>query len=381
MTHIAETAFDAEEIIVGIESWASIESPTTHTPGVNAVMDLAVADMNDLGADVERLPGLDGYGDVVVARFEGQDGTNQPGILVLSHLDTVHPLGTLDGPLPISRDCDKLFGPGVFDMKGGARIAAHAMRTLLKDGRRPRLPVTFMFTPDEEVGSPSSRERIEAEARNHAYILVPEPLKPGDKVVTGRHPVMRFTVSTHGKPSHAGLHKDHGKSAIHVMARLIDQIEAMTDFERSHTYSVGVIEGGTFVNVVPILCQAQVLCVAPDDEGCEEVTRNLMALEGEDAGVRIAVQPGVVRPVFPPHPGTLALFDRAAQLANEIGIGLDHGQFGGGSDGNFTGALGLSTLDGLGVAGAGGHTHEEHLLISSLVPRCRLLAGLLETLD
>lgn len=381
MSHLESSAFDPEEIIAGIESWAQVESPSMHAPGVNAVMDLASDEMADLGADVERLPGLDGFGDVVVARFEGAEGTNRPGILVLSHLDTVHPLGTLDGPLPISRDGDRLYGPGVFDMKGGARIAVHALRTLLAAGRRPKLPVTFMFTPDEEVGSPSSRERIEAEARRHSYVLVPEPLKPGDRLVTGRHAIMRFGVTTHGKPSHAGLHKDHGKSAIHVMSRLVDRIEGMTDFAKAQTYSVGVINGGTFVNVVPITCEAQVLCVAPDEEGCEEVRSNLLSLQGEADGVRITVEPGISRPVFSPHSGTMALYETASRLAGEIGVGLDHGQFGGGSDGNFTGALDIATLDGLGVAGAGGHTHEEHLLISSLVPRCRLLAALIETLE
>ena len=165
------------------------------------------------------------------------------------------------------------------------------------------------------------------------------------------------------------------------MARLIERIETMTDYERGLTYSVGVVQGGTFVNVVPTVCAAEVLCVAPSDDDLEEIKASMLALAGEQDEVRIEVAVGVTRPVFPPHAGTMALYETARTIAAGIGIDLDHGQFGGGSDGNFTGALGVPTLDGLGVDGAGGHTFEEHLLISSLVPRCRLLAELIGTIS
>ncbi|MCK6525963.1 M20/M25/M40 family metallo-hydrolase, partial [Myxococcota bacterium] len=154
-----------------------------------------------------------------------------------------------------------------------------------------------------------------------------------------------------------------------------------SDFDRGVTYSVGVVQGGTFVNVVPIACHAEVLCVAPTPAAFDEVVRRMTSLAGEHDGVRVEVEPGPVRPLWTAHAGTMALYARARAIAGRLGFDLDHGQFGGGSDGNFTGALGVPTLDGLGVQGDGAHTHGEHLLVSSLEPRARLLAGLLETLD
>jgi glutamate carboxypeptidase len=164
------------------------------------------------------------------------------------------------------------------------------------------------------------------------------------------------------------------------MAQLVKRIEGMTDFERGMTFSVGTIAGGTFVNVMPIECRAQVLTVAPTQAIFDEVYALMKSLEAENDGIRVAVERGPVRPLWQPHRETMALFEKVHGLAARIGFELKHGSFGGGSDGNFTGALGVATLDGLGVDGAGAHTYEEHLLVSSLVPRCRLFAELLRTL-
>ncbi len=373
-------AFDTQSILDGIISWVKIESPTHHVQGVNQMMDLAYAAMIDLGAETDRLDGLDGYGDVVIGHLAGRDGCNEPGILVLSHLDTVHAVGTISKTLPIRCEGDRAYGPGILDMKGGARLGIEAMKALQKSGIHPRLPITFMYTPDEEVGSPSARARIEAEASKHRYILVPEPLRPWGAVVTGRHAVQRFFVRTYGRPSHAGLTKAQGRSSIAQMSRIIARIEDLNDYDREVTYSVGTIRGGTFVNVVPVECVIEVLCIAPSDELLEEVRTNMAALTGEEDGVRIEVEASVLRPVAQPHEQTMALYEIAQKLAKDIGLELPHCQSGGGSDGNFTGALGLATLDGLGVGGQGAHTFNEHLLISSLVPRCRLLASLFAAL-
>lgn len=378
---LGEKAFDTETILERILEWVHVESPSHHVSGVNAMMDLATDALAELGAETERLPGRDGYGDVVTGRLPGQDGETGGGVLVLSHLDTVHEVGTAKTQLPVRREGDRVYGPGILDMKGGARLGLEAMRALQRQGIGPKLPVTFMFTPDEEVGSPSTRERIEAEARQHRYILVPEPLRAWGEVVTGRHAIQRFWARTHGSPSHAGLAKAQGNSAIARMGELIGRIEAMTDYDKGTTYSVGTVHGGTFVNVVAVLCEAQVLCVAPSDELLAEVRERMHALAGEEDGVRVEIEQGVVRPVARPHEKTMRLYEHARGLAGEIGLEFGHCQSGGGSDGNFTGALGLATLDGLGVAGEGAHTFGEHLLVSSLAPRCRVLAGLLETLE
>ena len=377
---LSASLFDADEILSGLLPWVRCESPTADVVGVNRMMDMAAEDLSRLGATIERTPGRDGFGDIVVGRLGGTEPTNSAGILILSHLDTVHLVGTLDGRLPLRRDGDRYYGPGIYDMKGGVRIAMHALEVLRRAGVQPRLPVSYMLVPDEEVGSPSSREAIEAEAKRHKYVLVTEPCKNG-VVVTGRFAFQRFWVTVHGRPAHAGANNRLGRSAIRAMARLVERIEGMTDFDRGMTFSVGTIQGGTFVNVMPIECRAQVLTVAPTQAIFEEVATRMKALEDEDDGIRVTVEQGPVRPLWEPHRETMGLYEKAHGVARDLGFELKHGSFGGGSDGNFTGALGVATLDGLGVDGAGAHTFEEHLLVSSLVPRCRLFAELLRSLS
>jgi glutamate carboxypeptidase len=368
---------DAELIASAIADWASIESPSYDPFAVNQMMDVASSTMETLGATVERTPGADGYGDVVTARF---NWGFTPGILVLGHLDTVHLVGTLKESLPIRRDGDRLYGPGVMDMKGGMYLSVHALGHVLEKQSALSVPVTFMFIPDEEIGSPSTRKLIEAEARKSRWVLVPEPAHD-EKLVTGRHAFLRFTLTVFGKAQHAGVARGAGRSAISAMARLITQIEALSDIEREITYRVGVVSGGDFVNVVPTQCQAQVLCVAPTANAFHEIRQQMDALDTGDPELRVEVDAGPVRPLFKPTAGTLALYEIAASVAAELGLNLDHGQFGGGSDGNFTGALGIPTLDGLGVHGKGLHTKSEHIYVSSLVPRAQLLAGLYRALS
>ncbi|MFC4353028.1 M20/M25/M40 family metallo-hydrolase [Fodinicurvata halophila] len=371
-------AFNPDSILSGLLDWVAIESPSYNREAVNRMVDTVEGELSALGGAIERVDQGQGYGDVLLARFPGQ--MEGPGILILGHVDTVHPEGTLDGPLPIRRAGDRVYGPGIFDMKGGLYLAVHALRQVLRDGGRPKLPVTVMVIPDEEVGTPSSRPLIEAEARRHRHVLVPEPSREG-KLVTGRHAFLRFLLRCHGRPAHAGADNRAGRSAISQMARVIQQVDSWSDFARGVTYSVGVIQGGTFANVMPIECSAQLLCVAPTEADMEEVRARVLGLAEQGEDRHIEVEEGPVRPLFKPHAGTLNLYETARAIAAEQGLTLEHGQFGGGSDGNFTGALEIPTLDGLGVCGGGPHTHEEHLLVSSLEPRCRVIAGLLERLE
>jgi glutamate carboxypeptidase len=364
--------FDAEAIARGIADWAAIESPSYDRDAVNRMMDVVAAALEARGASVTRFPGQEGFADVVKAEFAFGEG---PPVMVLGHLDTVHLVGSTDDSLPVRRDGDLLYGPGVQDMKGGMYLALHALETLLAHHGPLRVPVSFLCIPDEEVGSPSTRTLIEAEARRARCVLIPEPAK-GDKLATGRHAFLRYRLRTRGRPAHAGVARGTGRSAISAMARLIEEVESASDVERQVTYRVGVVNGGDFVNVVPTLCEAQVLCVAPEAAAVDEVRARMASLRSPDPEVELEVIPGPVRPLFQANEGTMALYEVARRVGRDIGLELGHGQFGGGSDGNFTGALGVPTLDGLGVVGDGLHTKNEHLHVPSLVPRARLLAGL-----
>lgn len=370
--------FSEAEIVAGIIEWAEIESPSIEPAAVAEMVRHVRARLDAIGCSTETALLTEAYGPVLKATLPGQQ--EGPGILILGHLDTVHPTGTKAGPLPIRIEGDRLYGPGVLDMKGGMFLAYYALKALDAAGERPRLPVTFLCIPEEELGSPASRALIEAEAKRHRHVLVPEPAR-GGKAITGRHAFVRYELITRGRPAHAGADNPVGRSAIRAMARLVEQIESQTDMSRLVSFSVGVISGGRFVNVVPIECRAEVLAVASSEENLRFVYEFTASLNSPMEGVELEVVKGAERPLFKPHAATMALYERARGIAAEIGFELDHAQRGGGSDGNFTGALGIATLDGLGVCGDGAHTHGEHLVISSLVPRARLLAGLLAELD
>lgn len=370
---------ELDEIIDGIVAWARIESPSTDKESVNRMMDTASNAMIALGATIERTPGREGFGDTVKARMPwGGDG---PGILVLGHLDTVHLIGTADGPLPIRREGDNLYGPGVYDMKGGIYITYHALRRIVRAGDETPLPVTFMFIPDEEVGSPTTRDLIEAEAARNKYVLVPEPAQDRGNLITGRWAFARFKLKTLGTPAHAGATLDQGRSAIHEMAEQIIRIEAMSEPDRHVTFSVGVINGGTFVNVVPMECTAEVLAVAPTQADLDSVCTRMLNLDQINPSVPFEVQQGPIRPLFEPSDEVIGLYTMAASFAKETGFEIGHGQVGGGSDGNFTGAMGIPTLDGLGLCGDGFHTHNEHVYISSIIPRCNVIEHMLRALE
>jgi glutamate carboxypeptidase len=371
-----ELPFDAEAMLEGLRPWVECESPTFDAGAVNRMMDVASRDLALMGARIERIPGRMGFGDCVRATFPHppQDG---PGVLVLGHLDTVHPLGTLKD-LPWRREGERCYGPGIYDMKGGNYLVLEALRVLARAGVATPLPVAVLFTSDEEVGSPSTRDLIEAEAARHRYVLVPEPGGSDNSVVTGRYAIARFNLETVGRPSHAGARLSEGRSAIRAMARKILEIEAMTSDDC--TFSVGVIHGGQWVNCVTTVCRAETLSMAKRQEDLDAGVSRMLALAGTADDVAFNVSRGVTRPVWEPDEAAMKLYETARGIAKEIGFDIPHRSAGGGSDGNFTGAMGIPTLDGLGVRGGGGHTLEEHLVIDSLVERGRLMGGLLATL-
>src|SRR3954447_16323232 len=247
--------FDSSAILDGIRRWVEIETPTEAPEQVNKLVDLVAQGYRGLPATIERVAGKSGYGDHLVARSSwGQDA---PGILVLSHLDTVHPIGFIER-LPLKVEGDVAFGPGIYDMKGGAYLAYHAFRQLCAQDARPPLGVTQLYVSDEEIGSPTSRALIEAEGRKAKYVLVTEPARDGGKIVTGRKGVARFEIFVKGIPAHAGTRPEDGRSAIHELANIIQSLKAMNDLKRGVSVNVGVVRGGTRPNVIAEEAYAEV---------------------------------------------------------------------------------------------------------------------------
>jgi glutamate carboxypeptidase len=368
--------FDTNSMLMGLRPWIECESPTWDSAAVNRMMALVARDLALMGAHIETIPGRMGFGDCVRARIPHRGA--DPGILILGHFDTVHPVGTL-AQNPWRREDERCYGPGICDMKGGNYIALEALRQIAGAGVTTPLPVSVLFTSDEEVGSPSTRDLIEAEAARHKYVLVPEPALENNGVVTGRYAIARFNLETTGRPSHAGARLAEGRSAIREMARRVIEVEEMTSDDC--TFSVGVIRGGRWVNCVATTCTAEALSMAKRQSDLDKGVERMLSLNGVHNEVPFQVTRGVTRPVWEPGPLTMALYAHARDIAHTLGCELPHASAGGGSDGNFTGAMGLATLDGLGVIGGGYHTLAEYILVDGLVQRGRLMAGLLASLE
>jgi len=368
--------FDAKIILDGIRQWVEIETPTDAPAQVNKLATQVADGYRDLPATVERIAGRDGLGDHLAVRSSW--GQEAPGILVLSHLDTVHPLGFIER-LPFRVEGDSAFGPGIYDMKGGAYLAYHAFRQTCANGQRPPLGITQLYVSDEEIGSPTSRALIEAEGRKAKYVLVTEPARDGGKIVTGRKGVGRFEVFIKGVPAHAGTKPEDGRSAVRELANVIATLEAMNDLSRGVTVNVGFVRGGTRPNVIAEDAFAEVDLRVPTLADADELVARILGVTSRSEGVTVKVVGGLNRPPYEKSNAGAALFEHARTLASEIGFDLVDTSTGGGSDGNFTAAH-TATLDGLGVDGKGAHTHYEQLYVSSLEPRARLLHHLYQTL-
>jgi glutamate carboxypeptidase len=362
-------------LLDAVRAWVGIESPTNDAAGVNRVADHAEGLLRGMGAAIERTPGREGFGDILVGRVPGEEPG--PGLLLLGHMDTVHQRGTFAFRL----EGDRAYGPGIYDMKGGNAMAVAALQHLHAQGRRPRLPVSVMMIPDEEVGSPTSRAAIEAEALRHRAALVVEPSGEGGKFTVARHGIARWHIRTIGRPAHAGAYHAEGRSAVREMAHHILALESLTDHARNVFVNIGVVHGGTHENMVPAECRAICYALVPTPAKARALRDAVQALPRHDADVRTEVTPGLGRPPYGKTPAIQALYDHAAALAAECGLpSAGERVAGGGSDGNFTGALGVPTLDGLGAIGGGPHTLEEYIELRCLVPRTRLLARLFATL-
>ncbi len=357
-----------------IEDLVRLESPSTDKAAVDrcgaAVEELLVS----MGGDVRRLR-QDARGDHLRAEWGG--GPSQ--VLLLGHFDTVWQVGQLQR-MPLRRDDGRLYGPGVFDMKAGIGVAMLAVRALHALAAAPLPRIVMLWTTDEEIGSLTSREAIEEEARRSAAVLVLEPSLPGGGAKTSRKGVGEFELAVHGVSAHAGVDPGKGASAISEIARQIIAVEALQDLPRGISVNVGRIEGGSRPNVVPDYASAKIDVRVPTLADAARLDTALRGLRPQNPRTRMEITGGLERPPFERSPGVVRLYEQAKEAATALGRELAEGGTGGGSDGNFTGALGVPTLDGLGPMGDGAHALHEHVIEADLPWRAALLAALLARL-
>jgi glutamate carboxypeptidase len=368
-----------EEIVRLLERFVKRESPSNDKSAVDAMGELVATEWGRRGANVKILRQSQ-RGNHVRAEIWSGEGRPDGQILVLGHLDTVYPLGTL-AKMPFRVSAGRAWGPGTFDMKGGLVLALFAFDALKAAGIQPRKRFVFLWTSDEEIGSATSRPIIEKEARQSDAVLVLEPSFGADgRLKTSRKGVGHAELIVTGRAAHAGINPQDGVNAVHELALQIARVMKMNDPRRGITVQATVVSGGTVSNVVPDQARAEIdirLARLGDARGIE---RKLHALRPILKGARLEVRGGVNRPPLERTAAVAALFRQAQSLSAELGLKLGEASTGGGSDGNFTGAIGVPTLDGLGAIGDGAHTPHEHVVIRKLPERAALIAALLATL-
>ena len=299
-------------------------------------------------------------------------------VLLLGHHDTVWPKGTL-ARMPFRIHRGRAYGPGILDMKSGIVIGLEAIRALQSLGVERASPIRFFLNPEEETGSGAFRRVIEREARNARAVLVLEPAAAGGALKTARKGVGEFRLEVHGRSAHAGVNPAEGINAISELARQIIRIEKLSEPRRGLTVNIGTVEGGTRSNVVPEFARATVDVRIPKFDDQQRIEKAIFALKPVHAGAKLAIEGGINRPPLEPSM-TAELFGKAQVAARNLGFELTGAASGGGSDGNFSAAMGIRTLDGLGGVGDGPHALHEHVIIRELPRRAALLAALLATL-
>ena len=366
------TTSRSAEMAALLEELVSIESPSTDPPAVARLAERIARELEAAGMIGELVP-VTGGGPLLRAR-SASPGTRPP-VLLLGHLDTVWPLGTL-ARRPARIHGDHLTGPGCYDMKAGLVIVLYALRALAARGALPA--VTVLFTPLEEVDCEPYRALMEAEMAASAAVLGFEPAWPGGAVKTARKGSGSFVLRTRGRASHAGADLARGANAILELARQCLRVSEMTDAAGGVSANVGVIRGGFRPNVVPDLAEAEVDVRYPTLAKGRVLEAALRALRPVDAAVALEVEGGLHYPPLERSPGVIALYGLAREIASEMGMTLDEAATGGASEASFAGALGIPTLDGLGGDGDGAHAEDEHVLLSSLPRRAALAAGLVD---
>jgi glutamate carboxypeptidase len=354
------------------------ESPSDDKSAIDACLAIAAARGKQLGASA-KIHRKTGFGNVLELRFcqrKSTPATAKP-ILLLGHLDTVWPLGSLKS-MPCRLSAGRLWGPGTLDMKAGVAMAFTAIEMLI-EADLLRREIILLLTGDEEIGSVGSRPITEKIAQTCAAVYVLEPAQ-GLAYKTARKGIGNWRIEVKGIAAHAGVDFEKGANAIRELARVIEKVSGWTELKRGLTVSVGVAGGGTKTNVIPAHAWAEVearIVRRADGPRIERKFAALKSLELTNPRCKLTVTGGINRPPMERRPGTVLLFRKAQSLAHELGFTLNEASTGGGSDGNFTAALGIPTLDGMGAVGEGAHARHESVLVEHLAPRTALLAAML----
>jgi glutamate carboxypeptidase len=358
-----------------LEQLVTHESPSTDKSALDAYARKLSNRFEQLGGEATILANP-GAGDQLQVVISAQQANSERPGLLLCHYDTVWALGTIDKQ-PFRLDGDRVYGPGVYDMKASHVMAEFALKAIADlEAPLPR-PIIILFTSDEEIGSLASRELIENQARQAQYVLVLEPPTAEGDLKTARKGVGGFNLSVNGKASHAGSQPERGISAIHELARQIVRLEELADNAAGTTVNVGVVEGGTRSNVIAAKAEAVIDVRAWTAEEAQRVESAIKKMQPLTPGAELEIEGGFDRPPMVRSEAIADLFLKAARVGEKLGMDLQEGSTGGGSDGNFTAALGVPTLDGLGAMGDGAHADYEHILFSHLPQRTALLAALL----
>jgi len=352
-----------------------LESPTTDKAAVDRCGRELASRLEAIGGRVTRLTRGDA-GDHLRAEF----GEGDTQVLLLGHFDTVWPLGQL-AKMPLVESNGRLHGPGVFDMKAGIAIGMLATRALLETGAALARRIAMLWTTDEEVGSATSRGAIEEEAQRSAAVLVLEPSLPGGAVKTARKGCGQFELTVKGVAAHAGIDPTKGASAIHELAHQICRLYRIPRMSAGISLNVGLVSGGTRPNVVADEARAVIDVRAATKNEAAMVSSIIERQKPRNPGTRLHVTGGFDRPPLERSAAVVRLYDQARQIARELGYDLAEGSTGGGSDGNFTAALGVPTLDGLGAVGDGAHALHEHVELDALPDRAALVGGLIAGLQ
>jgi len=370
------------EVLSLVRALCEAESPSGDADGSRAVVSLLSDAARALRpvASVERVAAQNDYGEHLLLRAFTEGATDETrATLLLGHTDTVHPRGTL-AERPWRETEGRIHAPGIFDMKANCVVALEALRACDATGLRPRRPVALLLTCDEESGSFSGRELVEAESRRSECVLVLEPPAPGGRAKTARKGTGLFNLQVEGRAAHAGLEPEKGVSAVHEIARQIERVSSLARPEVGTTINVGTVVGGTHANVVAAEARAEIDVRFSTTDEARRIESALRGLKTFDERARLSVSGGINRPPLERTKAVAELFERARRVASAFDFELGEASVGGASDGNFAAAVGATVLDGLGVEGDGAHAAHEHILAGRLALRGALLAALVATL-